>query len=44
MNKDKKYVNAALNILRKSNPNDNEEIHYLRARGLAIPKRLQVIY
>ena len=37
-------VNAALNILRKSKPNDDEEIHYLRDRGLTIPKRLQVIF
>lgn len=36
-------VNAALNILRKSKPKDDEEIHYLRDRGLTIPKRLQVI-
>ena len=35
-------VNAALNILRKSKPNDDEVIHYLRDRGLTIPKRLQV--
>ena len=35
-------VNAALNILRKSKPNDDESIHYLRDRGLTIPKRLQV--
>ena len=45
--KDKKQVNAdinaASNILRKSKPNDNEEIHNLRDRGLTIPKRLQVI-
>ena len=34
-------VNAALNILRKSKPND-DVIHYLRDRGLTIPKRLQV--
>lgn len=36
-------INGALNILRKSKPNDDEEIHYLRDRGLTIPKRLQVI-
>ena len=36
-------VNASLNILRKSKPNDDEVIHYLRDRGLTIPKRLQVI-
>lgn len=36
-------VNAALNILRKSKPKDDEDIHYLRDRGLTIPKRLQVI-
>lgn len=36
-------VNGALNILRKSKPNDDEEIHYLMDRGLTIPKRLQVI-
>ena len=30
-------------ILRKSKPNDDEEIHYLRDRNLTIPKRLQVI-
>ncbi len=36
-------INAALNILVKSKPNDDEEIHYLRDRGLTIPKRLQVI-
>lgn len=36
-------INAALNILRKSKPNDDKEIHYLRDRGLTIPKRLQVI-
>ena len=36
-------VNGALNILRKSKPNDDEEIHYLMVRGLTIPKRLQVI-
>ncbi len=45
--KDKKEVNAdinaALNILRKSKPNDDVEIHYLRDRGLTIPSRLQVI-
>lgn len=35
-------VNAALNILRKSKPNNDEIIHYLRDRGLTIPKRLQV--
>ncbi len=35
-------INAALNILRKSKPNDDEEIRYLRDRGLTIPKRLQV--
>ena len=36
-------INASLNILRKSKPNDDEVIHYLRDRGLTIPKRLQVI-
>ena len=36
-------VNASLNILRKSKPNDDEVIHYLRDRGLTIPKRLQAI-
>ena len=35
-------INAALNIIRKSKPNDNV-INYLRDRGLTIPKRLQVI-
>ncbi len=42
MTKDKRMVNAdvnaARNILRKSIPNDDEEIHYLRDRGLTIPK------
>ena len=37
-------VNAALNILRKSKPKDDEDIHYLRDRGLTIPKRLQVSF
>ena len=37
-------VNAALNILRKSNPKEDEDIHYLRDRGLTIPKRLQVSF
>ena len=36
-------VNAALNILRKSKPKDDEDIHYLRDRGLTIPKRLHVV-
>lgn len=36
-------VNASLNILRKSKPNDDEVIHYLRDRGLTIPKRLHVV-
>ena len=35
-------INAALNIIRKSKPNDNV-INYLRDRGLTIPKRLQVV-
>ena len=35
-------INAALNIIRKSKPND-DVINYLRDRGLTIPKRLQVI-
>ena len=35
-------INAALNIIRKSKPNDNG-INYLRDRGLTIPKRLQVV-
>ena len=34
-------VNAALNILRKSKPN-NDVINHLRDSGLTIPKRLQV--
>lgn len=34
-------VNAALNILSKSNSNNNK-ISYLRSRGLTIPKRIQV--
>ena len=34
-------VNAALNILRKSKPND-DVINHLRDSGLTIPKRLQV--
>lgn len=34
-------VNAALNILSKSNSNNNK-INYLRSRGLTIPKRIQV--
>ena len=37
-------VNAALNILRKSKPKDDEDIHYLRDRGLTIPKRLQLSF
>ena len=34
-------VNAALNILNKSNSNNNK-ISYLRSRGITIPKRIQV--
>ena len=36
-------VNTSLNILIKSKPKDDEVIHYLRDRGLTIPKGLQVI-
>lgn len=35
-------INGALNILRKSKPNDDKEICYLRDRGLTVPKRIQV--
>ena len=34
-------VNAALNILNKSNSNNNK-MSYLRSRGITIPKRIQV--
>ena len=34
-------VNGALNILSKSNSNNNK-ISYLRSRGITIPKRIQV--